>query len=95
MTFRSISNNVSRKVNSLKKGSDSQNQIDLNFKEFLNEVFGNTITSQIKFVLDYFPDKKRLIIQTESKVFANELVLKLELLSKYFKKEKIEQIIIK
>ena len=95
MAFKGISNIVIQKSKLLQKKEASENKIDGCFRDFMTRIYGDSIVSKINFALDY--KYQILTIQTDSKVFANELVLKSDSLKDYLSKNSIDvkQIIIK
>ncbi len=97
MSFKSIKSIVLKKSKLLENKNDSEILLTDDFKEFLKNVYGNSMASQVSFSLEYIPQKRRLIIQTNSKVFASDLILKLNLLTSFFLKrtKDIDQIVIK
>jgi len=97
MSFKSIGGVVSKKLKNLEEKERSEIQLTNQFNEFLKQTYKEELVSRLRFSLRYIPAKKCLIIYTNSKIFANDLILKLDLMTKFFhrKTKDINQIVIK
>lgn len=97
MSFKSIKSAVFKKTKQLENKNNSENLLANHFREFIKNVYGDSMAKRINFSLEYFPEKRRLIIQTNSKTFANDLILRINFLTNFFlkKTKNIDQIIIR
>ena len=97
MSFKSISNSIFKKVKFLDKKDFNETQLSGHLDSFLRNIYGDYVVSKISLTLEYIPDKGRLIIQTNSKSFANDLIIRLGPLTEFLsqKAPEISQIIIK
>lgn len=75
----------------------SQEDITEIFNKFLRLNYPEQLIDRLSFNLDYVPEKHRMIIQTNSKIFANDLILKLGELNRFLSGETrdIKEIVIK
>ncbi len=97
MVFKSINQTVSNKIKFIKNKKTSEDILLDHFKLFLIDVYGENIASQLPFLLEYSPLNKRLVIITKSKIFANDLILRLGKLTKYLleKTKEVREVVIK
>lgn len=97
MTFKSINRAVSGKIKFIRNKKTSEDILSDYFKSFLIDVYGENTTLQLPFLLEYSPLNKKLVIVTKSKIFANDLTLRSEKLTKYLSKktEDVKEVVIK
>lgn len=92
---------LKERINELKKviqkKADQDKIFRKNFKEALIEVFGEI--KILEFIKDFYFKSEKIFIQTQNKIFANELFLKKELIIKKInsksQKEKIKDLMIR
>jgi|SRR3989344_6418903 len=97
MVFRSITNTVYRKKKALEKKGGKQVDLEKYFRQFLVYEYGDFILEKIKYTIFYDPKEDRLTLQTNSKIFANDLLLKINKFSEFLNKSlaRVSQIVIK
>ena len=97
MTFRSIGYTVSKKKNLINKKENKEILIKKYIKEFIENEYGNNVLERIKLNYFYEPKEDRLILETNSKILANELILKLRRLTEFLIKNScsVNQIVVK
>ncbi|GEM_PF-4401090 len=97
MVFRNINRYIARKKTLIQKKEDKQIRLEKYFKEFLVKEYGSPIFDKVHYTLFYEPKEDRLIIETGSKILANDLVLKLSKIAEFFSNNScnIGQIVIK
>ena len=82
--FKSVNSLITKKYSKLLKIKNKSFDIEKSFKRFLNDQFGQ-IARKISYSLVYNDKNGSLIIKTESKIFANELSLRMNELVKTIK----------
>lgn len=97
MTFKSAQNIFLRKKRYFNSKHQNQNNVSELFNKFLKLNYPDHLVSRLSFNLDYVPERRRLVIQTNSKIFANDLILKLGELNRFLSSEtnNIKEIVIK
>lgn len=97
MTFKSINGLVLNKIQTIKNKKASEDILLDIFKTFLVDMYGEQTASRLFFSLGYNHLNRRLVIVTKSKVFASDLILRLDKLSGYLSKKtkNIKEIVIK
>lgn len=97
MTFRSIGNFVSKKKNFVIKKENKESTLRDCINRFLKNEYSDYVLEKTKINLYYELKEDRLIIETNTKIFANDLVLKLAKLTEFLLKNscKVNQIVIK
>ena len=97
MSFRGIDGAIDRKISFIEKKNSVESDLYACVSSFVGEHYGATTSKSLNFSLEYTPTNKRLSIKTNSKAFANDLLLKIGLLTKYLigRGAKINEIVIK
>ena len=97
MVFRSIGHTVFKKKNLINKKENKEVLIKKYIKEFLENEYGSAVLERIKLNYFYEPKEDRLILEANSKIFANELILKLRRLTEFLTKNScsVSQIVVK
>lgn len=97
MVFKNINQTVSGKIQFIRNKKANEDILLGHFKSFLVDVYGEYTASQLFFSLEYSPSNKRLMIITKSKIFANDLILRLGKLIKYLseKTKEVKEVVIK
>lgn len=97
MTLKNISGAISNRIQVIKNKKENEGVLSERFKSFLVDVYSEQTALRLSFSLEYTHSNKRLVITTKSKIFANDLVLRLDKLTKYLsnRTREIKEIIIK
>ncbi len=86
--FKDLKKAFERKEISLVKNQDKNRKITDEFGLFMKKEFGEVL-KDIPFVVSYSAKDNTLTITTVNKVIANELVIRLELLTNFLKDKNI------
>ena len=96
MTFRGLQGTITKKLKSLETNSREEADFERHLKDFLRNNYNESVLQKIQFSLVYSSKQNKLTIKTNSRPFANDLVLRLGALTQYFlqKNKRINQIVI-
>lgn len=97
MTLKNISGAISNRIQVIKNKKETEDILSERFKSFIVDVYGKQTTTQLSFSLEYTRSNKRLVIMTKSKIFANDLILRLDKLTEYLtgRTREVREIVIK
>ena len=84
--FINIERTVAKKKQNFIKSNQQQNSVDVLFARFLEKIFPQQ-KSQTKTFLNYDPAGRRLVVETDNKVIANEIALRAKDLLGLLRKE--------